>query len=127
MDYQEELDIERKPSKKKSRNKQKKASTGKEYTIIAYCFVGIFLALIGYLVYFNVELRDEYANSPYNSKRQGTYQERVTKGKILASDGDILASTEKMRMEMNFGCIRMKMYLLMLWDTRIRVPVVWNR
>ena len=94
MDYQEELDIERKPSKKKSRNKQKKASTGKEYTIIAYCFVGIFLALIGYLVYFNVELRDEYANSPYNSKRQGTYQERVTKGKILASDGTILASTE---------------------------------
>ena len=60
MDYQEELDIKRKPSKKKSRNKQKKASTGKEYTIIAYCFVGIFLALIGYLVYFNVELRDEY-------------------------------------------------------------------
>ena len=57
--------------------------------------MGIFLALIGYLVYFNVELRDEYANSPYNSKRQGTYQERVTKGKILASDGDILASTEK--------------------------------
>mgnify|MGYP000345566147 CR=1 FL=1 len=56
--------------------------------------MGIFLALIGYLVYFNVELRDEYANSPYNSKRQGTYQERVTKGKILASDGDILASTE---------------------------------
>ena len=41
-----------------------------------------------------MELRDEYANSPYNSKRQGTYQERVTKGKILASDGDILASTE---------------------------------
>lgn len=57
--------------------------------------MGIFLALIGYLVYFNVELRDEYANSPYNSKRQGTYQERVTTGKILASDGDILASTEK--------------------------------
>ncbi len=83
MDYQEELDIDKKPSKKKSRNKQKKASTGKEYTIIAYCFVGIFFQrCIGYLVYFNVELKDEYANSPYNSKRQGTYQERVTKGKI---------------------------------------------
>lgn len=95
MEFQEDLDTGRKHSKKKFRSKQKKASTGKEYTIIAYCFVGIFLALIGYLVYFNVELRDEYANSPYNSKRQGTYQERVTKGKILASDGDILASTEK--------------------------------
>lgn len=34
---------------------------------------------------------------------------------------------KQMRMEMNFGCILMKMYLLMLWDTRIRVPAVWNR
>ena len=127
MDYQEELDIERKPSKKKSRNKQKKASTGKEYTIIAYCFVGIFLALIGYLVYFNVELRDEYANSPYNSKRQGTYQERVTKERFWLPTEIFWQVQKQMRMEMNFGCIRMKMYLLMLWDTRIRVPVVWNR
>ena len=63
--------------------------------IIAYSFVGIFLALIGYLVYFNVELRDEYANSPYNSKRQGTYQERVVKGDIISADGEILASTKK--------------------------------
>lgn len=63
--------------------------------IIAYCFVGIFLALIGYLVYFNVELREEYANSPYNSKRQGTYKERVVKGEIRSSDGEVLASTQK--------------------------------
>lgn len=41
-----------------------------------------------------MELRDDYANSPYNSKRQGTYQERVVKGEILASDGDVLASTQ---------------------------------
>lgn len=54
----------------------------------------MFLSLIGYLVYFNVELRDDYANSPYNSKRQGTYQERVVKGEILAADGDVLASTQ---------------------------------
>lgn len=54
----------------------------------------MFLSLIGYLVYFNMELRDDYANSPYNSKRQGTYQERVVKGEILASDGDVLASTQ---------------------------------
>lgn len=84
---------EKKHSKKKSRNKQKKASTGKEYVFIAYSFVGIFLALIGYLVYFNVELKDTYANSPYNSKRQGIYQEKVVKGNILANDGEELAIT----------------------------------
>ena len=83
----------KKHSKKKSKNKPKKASTGKEYVVIAYCFVGIFLALIGYLVYFNVELRDDYANSPYNAKRQGTYKERVVKGEIISADGQVLAST----------------------------------
>ncbi|MBS6196595.1 MAG: penicillin-binding protein 2 [Clostridiales bacterium] len=56
--------------------------------------MAVFLALIGYLVYFNVELRDTYANSPYNSKRQGTYQERVVKGEIRASGGEVLASTK---------------------------------
>lgn len=61
---------------------------------MAYSFVAVFLALIGYLVYFNVELRDDYANSPYNAKRQGTYQERVVKGEIQASDGEVLASTQ---------------------------------
>ena len=98
----DQVDMERevthsgkKHSKKKSKNKPKKASTGKEYVVIAYCFVGIFLALIGYLVYFNVELRDDYANSPYNAKRQGTYKERVVKGEIISADGQVLASTEK--------------------------------
>ena len=91
---QEDIRKGKKHSKKKSKSKRKKASTGKEYVIIAYSFVGIFLALIGYLVYFNVELRDEYANSPYNSKRQGTYQERVVKGEIISADGETLASTQ---------------------------------
>lgn len=63
--------------------------------LIAYSFVGVFLALIGYLVYFNVKLADDYANSPYNSKRQGTYQERVVKGEIRAAGGEVLASTQK--------------------------------
>ena len=94
MDHMEELEEQgKRVSKKKSRKKQKKVSTGKEYAIIAYFFVGIFLALIGYLVYYNVELADEYANNPYNSKRQSTYQERVTKGEILSSDGEVLAHT----------------------------------
>lgn len=61
--------------------------------IIAYSFVALFISLVGYLVYFNIELRDEYINSPYNSKRHNMYQERVVKGEIYASDGELLAST----------------------------------
>ncbi len=49
--------------------------------------------LIGYLVYFNVELRETYANSPYNSKRQNASQEKVVRGDILSADGNVLATT----------------------------------
>lgn len=49
--------------------------------------------LISYVVYFNVELREDYANSPYNTKRQNAYQERVVRGDILSADGEILATT----------------------------------
>ena len=63
--------------------------------------MGIFLALIGYLVYFNVELRDEYANSPYNSKRQGTYQEAGNKRKKSWLPMELFWQVRKqMRMEM---------------------------
>lgn len=60
------------------KKKQKKASGGKEYVVVAYTFVVIFLSLIGYMVYFNVKLSEEFLNSPYN-KRQSSYEERVVR------------------------------------------------
>ncbi len=52
----------------------------------------IFLSLIGYLVYFNTRVSDSFINSPYNT-RQDTFSDRVVRGKILSSDGQILAQT----------------------------------
>ena len=83
----------KKPLKKESRKKQKRASTGKEYVIIAYLCVGMFLSLIGYMVYFNVKLKDDVISSPYN-RRQDTYAEHVVRGEIRASGGEVLAKTE---------------------------------
>lgn len=60
---------------------------------MAYLFVGIFLSLIGYMVYFNVKLKDDVINSPYNS-RQNAYEERIVRGEILANDGTVLARTD---------------------------------
>lgn len=45
------------------------------------------------MVYFNVYLREDIQNSPYN-KRAQTYEEQVVRGQILASDGTVLAKTE---------------------------------
>ncbi|MDY2938090.1 MAG: penicillin-binding transpeptidase domain-containing protein, partial [Fusicatenibacter sp.] len=79
-----------------SKSRQKKASTGNgagPYLIVAYLFVGMFVALIGYLVYFNVTMKEEYLNSSYNS-RQNNYAKRVVRGSILSSDGQELAVTQ---------------------------------
>lgn len=50
------------------------------------------MTLIGYIVYFNVRLRDDLLASPYN-KRQDVQEERVVRGTIMSSDGEVLAET----------------------------------
>lgn len=60
---------------------------------MAYLFVGIFLSLIGYMVYFNFKLKDDVINSPYNS-RQNAYEERIVRGEIRSNDGTVLAQTQ---------------------------------
>jgi peptidoglycan glycosyltransferase len=61
--------------------------------VVSYTFVAIFLALIGYIVYFNTRLSDEFQNSPYN-KRQESYEEQVVRGDITAAGGEVLAETQ---------------------------------
>lgn len=61
--------------------------------IIAYLFVGIFLSLIGYMIYFNVALSKSINNSPYN-KRQEANQKKIIRGDILSADGKVLATTK---------------------------------
>jgi len=77
----------------KSKNKRKKASIGKEYVIVAYLFVAIFVALIGYVAYFNYELADNLLASS-NNTRQDAQEERIVRGSILSADGKVLAKTE---------------------------------
>ena len=79
-------------SKDKKRRKAKR-SINKEFTIISYFFVLIFLSLAGYMVYFNVVKREDVINSPYNT-RQNQFQERILRGSILSADGQVLARTD---------------------------------
>ncbi len=73
-----------KPASKKQRNKI--------YGRVAYLFSAMFLALIGYMVYFQVKLKDEINKSPYNSKMDAQ-EEYVIRGSIYSADGEILAGT----------------------------------
>lgn len=53
----------------------------------------IFISLIGYVIYFNAEKSETFINSPYNT-RQDTFSDRVIRGQILSSDGEVLAKTD---------------------------------
>lgn len=59
---------------------------------MSYFFVIIFASLIGYLIYFNAVKSEDFINSPYNT-RQDTFSDRVVRGKIMSSDGEVLAQT----------------------------------
>lgn len=82
-----------------SKNRQKKVSAGngsnpgRPYFIVSFLFIGIFLSLIGYLIYFNVTQKERYLSDSHNT-RQKDYAEKVVRGSILSSDGVELARTD---------------------------------
>lgn len=65
----------------------------KEYKFVSYFFAAIFISLAGYLAYFNWAERESFINSPYNT-RQDNFADRVVRGSILASNGEVLAETQ---------------------------------
>lgn len=65
----------------------------RETNIISFVFAGLFLFMMGYLVWFNVTEAPDIINSPYN-KRVDNQETKVVRGDILAADGSILATTE---------------------------------
>nr|WP_296006925.1 penicillin-binding transpeptidase domain-containing protein [uncultured Blautia sp.] len=83
----------RKLKSKDKKRKKSKRPVNREYTIVSYFFVLIFLSLAGYMVYFNAVEREDVISSPYNT-RQNQFQERILRGSILSSDGQVLARTD---------------------------------
>ena len=77
---------------KKKSKKQKEKSKNEEMLYVTYIFLGIFLCLIGYFVYFQTVVSSDVITSPYN-KRQDTFADRVIRGDILTSDGMVIAAT----------------------------------
>lgn len=78
----------------KSMERKSKTSTNKnqEFVFITYLFVGMFILMMGYFVYYQVFKSEDFINSPYN-KRQDTFAEHVVRGSILSADGKTLAET----------------------------------
>ena len=64
----------------------------KEFARITYFFVILFIALMGYLVYFTVARARTFINSPYN-QRQDAFARDVVRGAITDRNGNVLAQT----------------------------------
>lgn len=69
-----------------------KGGQNREFAVITYLFLGIFLMMMGYFAYFQVFRSEDVINSPYN-KRQDTFGEHVVRGEIRSWDGNVLAQT----------------------------------
>ncbi len=73
--------------------KRKKRKYNKEFTVVTYSFLALFLVLTGYLIYFVQVKSDDFVNNSYNA-RLDLMDEYVIRGDILANDGTVLATTE---------------------------------
>lgn len=81
-------------SKQKVRpKKEREKGKNREFLVVMYLFLALFLAMMAYFVYFQVFLSEEFINSPYNSL-QDLFAEQVVRGDITSADGHVLATTK---------------------------------
>ncbi len=64
----------------------------KEYMLVFYIFGIIFLAMISYFCYFMLFQSEKFINNDYN-KLQNLFEEDISRGDIITSDGYIIAET----------------------------------
>lgn len=82
-----------KPVNNREAVQKRKRHTNREYAVITYFFLFIFLAMMGYFLYFQLVKSDEFINSPYNSL-QDLFSKNVVRGEIKTEDGHVIARTD---------------------------------
>lgn len=60
--------------------------------VVMYAFIGLFLAMMGYLAYFTATSEQDMINNSYNSRQEILLSENY-RGTIYAADGQVLAET----------------------------------
>lgn len=78
---------------KDRQSKSKKSIEVKNIINVTYVFLGVFMCLIGYIVYFMIFKSEDTINNSYN-KRLDSFADYVVRGQIKSSDGKVLAYTE---------------------------------
>lgn len=83
---------------KEQEGRQQEAPAGasvrnREFAVVAYLFLAVFLGMIAYFAYFQVEKSEAFINSPYNA-RQDAFAGRVRRGDIVTAQGEVIATTK---------------------------------
>ena len=84
---------DREIKKRQKENPNSKKFQNKEFARITYFFVLLFLAMMGYLLYFTAVRAKDIVNSPYNA-RQDNFADLVIRGDLSDRNGNTLAHTE---------------------------------
>lgn len=82
----------KKNSGKSKKEKGERRGGNKEILVVTYLLSAMFLGLIGYFVYFMTVQSKDAINNSYN-QRQILLAQKVVRGKILGSKGEVLAET----------------------------------
>lgn len=82
----------KKPLKSTEQKSRTSTNKNKEFVTITYIFVGMFILMMGYFIYFQFFMSEDFINSPYNT-RQNKFAEHVVRGSIISADGKTLAET----------------------------------
>ncbi len=77
---------------RKAEAKRPKGVKNREILVVMYAFIFLFVSTIGYFVYYNAVESKDVINHPGNV-HIAKLQEKITRGRILASDGEVLAQT----------------------------------
>lgn len=72
--------------------KKRKSKENREFAVVAYSFLAIFVCMMGYFAYFQFVKSEDFINNPYNG-RQDLFARTVIRGEIRSADGEILADT----------------------------------
>lgn len=85
------IDLNRTPDRK--RKKRKKINNNREFSVVMYIFMALFLSLSAYFIYFVGFKSETFINSPYNP-RLANMAEHTVRGSIISADGKVLAETK---------------------------------
>lgn len=88
-----EAEGERLDSTRKSKTSAKKRGGNREFVVITYGFLAIFILMMGYFTYFQVARSEDFINSPYNA-RQDLFSSSIVRGKILGDGKEVLAESQ---------------------------------